>query len=65
MSESDLRYYQRRLAEELSETQRSEQPQVRAVHRKLAEMYRERIVTLSEVAPVTEQSESHRQGSPG
>jgi hypothetical protein len=35
------------------------------VHRKLAEMYRERIVTLSEVAPVTEQSESHRQGSPG
>lgn len=46
MNESDIRYYERLLAEELAEMERSEQREVQAVHRKLADLYRERIVAL-------------------
>jgi len=47
MTESDIRYYERRLAQELAEIERSEQREVQAVHRKLAELYQQRIVDLT------------------
>ena len=47
MTESDIRYYERRLAQELAEIERSEQREVQAVHRKLAELYRQRIASLT------------------
>ena len=47
MQENDLTYYERRLAEELAAWERSEMVEVRAIHRKLADMYRQRIVELS------------------
>lgn len=47
MTESDICYYQRRLAQELAETERAEQREVQAVHRKLAEIYRQRIESLT------------------
>jgi hypothetical protein len=51
MNESDIRYYERRLAEELAEMKRSEEREVQAVHRKLAELYRQRIANLSAGTP--------------
>jgi hypothetical protein len=52
MSDSDLRYYERRLAEELEEAARAERREVEAVHRKLAEFYRQRIETLRPSMPL-------------
>ena len=48
MRETDLNYYERRLAEELGEAARTDSREVRAVHAKLAEMYRQRIVGLTQ-----------------
>jgi hypothetical protein len=53
MHESDLNYYERRLAEELREADRTDSSEVRAVHSKLAEMYRQRIVGLTQAMPLS------------
>ena len=52
MSDSDLRYYERRLAEELEEAARAKRREVEAVHRKLAELYRQWIETLRPSMPL-------------
>ena len=53
MRESDLNYYERRLAEELSEAQSSDSREVQGVHARLAEMYRQRIVGLMQETPLS------------
>ena len=47
MTQSDLPYYERRLAEEVALMEQADHCEVQAVHRKLAELYRQRIVQLA------------------
>lgn len=47
MKQDDLTYYERRLNQEVAEAERSDRTEVRQVHLKLADLYRERIRQLA------------------
>ena len=50
MQEDDLQYYRRRIAEERANEAQATTPDVRAVHRRLAELYGDRIEALDGAA---------------